>query len=192
MWHKKISLPRLLTRKIEKGSPTSVTDGANNAADFISLFLDDAMLSSICTHTNYKMAQLAKNFKADIFTLKTVDLIELKALFGILIMAGVRNDNHLSSGDMWSRLEAVTLYYSTMNERRFAFLLQCIRFEDAKAKPDRLKEDRLAAVRSLWDSLVCHCSHNYTPGPHLTVDKQLLPFYGSCPFRMSIRSKPGR
>ena len=32
----------------------------------------------------------------------------------------------------------------------------------------------------------------YTPGPHMTVDEQLVCFRGRCPFRQYIPSKPGK
>ena len=32
----------------------------------------------------------------------------------------------------------------------------------------------------------------YTPGPHMTVDEQLVCFRGKCPFRQYIPSKPDK
>ena len=32
----------------------------------------------------------------------------------------------------------------------------------------------------------------YTPGPHMTVDEQLVCFRGKCPFRQYIPLKPGK
>ncbi|XP_045073157.1 uncharacterized protein LOC123486044 [Coregonus clupeaformis] len=52
--------------------------------------------------------------------------------------------------------------------------------------------DKLAAVREVWDKWVERLPLLYNPGPDVTVDEQLVPFRGRCPFRQYIPSKPAK
>lgn len=49
---------------------------------------------------------------------------------------------------------------------------------------------RLSAVRSVWDIWVDRFPLLYNPGPSVSVDEQLMPFRGRCPFKQYITSKP--
>ncbi|XP_068246457.1 piggyBac transposable element-derived protein 4-like isoform X1 [Palaemon carinicauda] len=107
-------------------------------------------------------------------------------------MTAVRADNHTPTWDMWNLTEGNPLYRCTMNERRFTLLVRVIRFDDSATRQERVKVDRLAPIRKLFDHVVTNCRNNYTPGPHLTVDEQLVPFRGRCPFKMYIPNKPAK
>ncbi|KAK3861560.1 hypothetical protein Pcinc_032472 [Petrolisthes cinctipes] len=93
---------------------------------------------------------------------------------------------------MWSPLDGAPMYRSTMSKERFAFLLRALRFDDRSTRQERVKEDRLAPIRPLWNEVVKKCQECYEPGPHLTVDEQLLAFRGRCAFRMYIPNKPAK
>ncbi|KAG0721213.1 PiggyBac transposable element-derived protein 4 [Chionoecetes opilio] len=184
------SLPRIVPSRIVKGSATAECDGASTAGDYLSMFIDDTMLEKICVHTNAKIDKLAGSYKQhEQYTVRHVELIEMKAFIGLLIIAGVRKDNHLPVASMWSRIVGASIYRATMTERRFSFLLRAIRFDDRMTRPQRLQGDRLAPIRVLWDAFVEHCIANYSPGAHLTVDEQLVAFRGNCAFRMYIANK---
>jgi len=42
----------------------------------------------------------------------------------------------------------------------------------------------------VWDKWLQRLPLLYNPGPNVTVDEQLMPFRGRCPFRQYISSKP--
>ena len=50
----------------------------------------------------------------------------------------------------------------------------------------------MEAIREISDSFVKNCLDNYSPNTTVTVDERLATFRGKCPFRMYIKSKPGR
>lgn len=195
VWHKHKNphLPDLMCNRIEPGGPTVATNQATTPVECFSLFLTDQSLAAVCVHTNRRIRILRERFKTkEKHTTSDVSLIELKGLLGILILSGVKKDNHVPITDMWSELDGAPMYKSTMSKERFAFLLRALRFDDAATRKERMKEDRLAPIRSLWDDVVLHCQECYQPGPHLTVDEQLLGFRGNCSFRMYIPNKPAK
>ncbi|XP_050687847.1 piggyBac transposable element-derived protein 4-like [Eriocheir sinensis] len=79
-----------------------------------------------------------------------------------------------------------------MSERRFCFLLRCLRFDDKTTRQERVKTDRFAPIRILWDSFIEKCKRNYIPDENITVDEQLLGFRGRCAFRMYIANNPAK
>ncbi|KAL6487781.1 hypothetical protein MHYP_G00044070 [Metynnis hypsauchen] len=56
----------------------------------------------------------------------------------------------------------------------------------------RWRNDKLAAIRKIWDMWVERLPLMYNPGPEVTVDKRLVPFRGLCSFKVYIPSKPGK
>jgi hypothetical protein len=47
-------------------------------------------------------------------------------------------------------------------------------------------------IRDIWEMFNQQLSTQYTPGTYLTVDEQLVPFRGNCPFRQYMKSKPAK
>ncbi|KAJ7991335.1 hypothetical protein DPEC_G00296250 [Dallia pectoralis] len=87
-------------------------------------------------------------------------------------------------GDAWRGMDAVDL-------RAYAGLL-ILAGVLCETRPARRAVDKLAAVRELWDEWSARLPSLYNPGPDVTVDEQLVPFRGRCPFRQYMPSKPAR
>ncbi|XP_035210463.1 uncharacterized protein LOC118184844 [Stegodyphus dumicola] len=83
-------------------------------------------------------------------------------------------------------------YRATFSERRFSFLLDCLRFDEKDTREERKKTDKLAAIRQIWEILIENCKKYYKPSSYTTIDEQLIGFRGRCPFRMYIPSKPNK
>jgi hypothetical protein len=66
------------------------------------------------------------------------------------------------------------------------------RFDNTTTREERLKVDKLAAIRDSWTMFLARLQICYTPGGSLTVDEQLIPTRGRCNFRQYIPSKPGK
>ena len=196
VWHSKPnpSMPPIFrTDGIVPGAPTTHTTLAKTSEEIFSLFLSDPVLAEVCMHTCDKIQKLRVQYKRqDNPTFKDMSLMELKALLGILIMSGARKDNHLNTDEMFSMQLGCPFYRSIMSERRFNFLLRALRFDDSATRERRRKDDVFTPMRKLWDSVIRQCRSNYSPGPHVTVDEQLLAFRGRCSFRMFIPNKPAK
>lgn len=150
------------------------------------------MLSDILRHTNTRMDQLRAQYKDQKATTNPLTLVELKAFIGVLVQPGAKKDNKLDTVEMWSAQHGGPLYRAAMSEKRFLFIIRCLRFDDRTTRPEREKQDRSAAIKDVWECFLAHCQENYIPGDKLTVDEQLLAFRGKCAFRFYIRNKPAK
>lgn len=195
-WHSvpNPSLPPILpVDAFDTAGPTMAVFGAVTPAEAFFKFLPEVLLAEIVVHTNDKIVALRSKYKRQSDpTFKDLSLMELCAFLSIIIMAGARKDNHLTTEEMFSRSQGCPFYRSVMSEGRFCFILRALRFDSMATRADRVKEDKFAPIRSLWDQVIAKSIENYEPGGHLTVDEQLLAFRGRCSFRMYIPNKPAK
>lgn len=56
----------------------------------------------------------------------------------------------------------------------------------------REKNDRLAAIRNIFEAFVTNCQKSYSWGQNVTIDEKLEAFRGRCAFRQYIPSKPAK
>ncbi|EFN89668.1 hypothetical protein EAI_10628 [Harpegnathos saltator] len=82
-------------------------------------------------------------------------------------------------------------YRQGMREtERFLFLLDCLRFDDRSTRTMRLRTDKLALVRNVWEKFVQNCRDSYLPSEHLAVGDRLQAFRGSkCSFVQYMANK---
>nr|CAI5828858.1 unnamed protein product [Callosobruchus analis] len=62
-----------------------------------SLFFNDDILSNILTYTNERILVLQEKYKSQTASTSVISMSELKALFGLSILAAALKDNHLST-----------------------------------------------------------------------------------------------
>ncbi|UYV83449.1 hypothetical protein LAZ67_23001049 [Cordylochernes scorpioides] len=118
------------------------------------------------------------------------NLHEIKALLGIIYFLGVMKANKLNTDDAWARdSTGFELCRIAMSENRFRFLLRVIRFDDKATRNERLRQDKLEAVRLILDTFVKNCQKHYSPSEYITVDEKLDAFRGKCNFRQYIPRK---
>lgn len=83
-------------------------------------------------------------------------------------------------------------YRAAMSIKRFEFLIRCLRFDDKETRDKRRDASKLAPVSDMWNIFLENCRKHYKPGSYLTIDEQLVPFRGRCPFRMFMPKKPAK
>lgn len=79
-----------------------------------------------------------------------------------------------------------------MSEKRFQFLLRCIRFDDVRGRNERIKLDKITHIRWLFEHFVDNCKNAYTISEYVTIDEKLQAFRGRCSFKMYIPNKPAK
>ena len=123
----------------------------------LELFTTDAMIEKICTCTNDVIEQYKVHYsKKDLTQIRNICPNEIKALFGLLIFSGVHKDNKLSTEEMFSSTGS-PLYRAIMSERRFQFLLRCLRFDNLNTRSQRKHTDQFASVRNIWNQFIEAC-----------------------------------
>lgn len=199
IWSTKTFQPRT-SRTLQKNilnigvvGPKGLARRVNQHEDCFNLFIDDKMLDVVVTHTNEFITEASVTYGTSTAT-TTMHTCkeEIKALLGVLIFSGSRKANHLNASEMFNPRTGHPFYRTAMSERRFYFLLSCLRFDDRTTRDIRKRTDKLAPIREVWDAFIQNCTDNYNPGEHLTLDEQLLAFRGNCQFRMYIPNKPAK
>nr|XP_046210847.1 piggyBac transposable element-derived protein 4-like [Oncorhynchus gorbuscha] len=123
---------------------------------------------------------------------RPMDATDLRAYLGLLILAGVSRSRGEAAASLWDAESGRTVFRATMSLKVFHRYSRLLRFDDRQSRPARLATDKLAAIREVWDLWEARLSALYNPGPDVTVDEQLVPFRGRCPFRQYIPSKPAK
>ncbi|XP_030006547.1 LOW QUALITY PROTEIN: piggyBac transposable element-derived protein 4-like [Sphaeramia orbicularis] len=121
-----------------------------------------------------------------------MDEIDLHAYVGPLILAGVYRSRGKATASLWDAESGRAIFRATMSLKVFHLYSKLLRFDDRETRAERHTLDKLAAIRKLWDAWVERLPALYNPGPHVTVDEQLVPFRGRCPFRQYMPSKPAK
>ncbi|UYV73811.1 K02A2.6-like [Cordylochernes scorpioides] len=162
---------------------------AKSILDCWNLFIDDNILECIVTNTNIYIRNIQQNYSRE-RDANLTNLHEIKALLGIIYFLGVMKANKMNTDDAWARdSTGFELCRIAMSENRFRFLLRVIRFDDKATRNERLRQDKLAAVRLILDTFVKNCQKHYSPSEYITVDEKLDAFRGKCNFRQYIPSK---
>ena len=155
-------------------------------------FFTDEILDIIVTNTNRYISTIRRNFSRE-RDARDTDRIEIKAVIGLLYLAGLLRSNRQILEELWSTEGmGVEMFRTVMSLKRFKFLLRCFRFDNKETRDERKKLDKLAPVREIFDLFVENCKKNYCMGQNVTIDEKLEGFRGKCPFRQYIPSKPNK
>lgn len=83
-------------------------------------------------------------------------------------------------------------YRAVMSLERFEQLTRFLRFDDSHTRIVRLREDKLAPIRYVWDLFLKNLNLPFVPSLELVIDEQLLTTRNRCSLRQYIPSKPGK
>lgn len=120
-----------------------------------------------------------------------VDLTTMRAYYGVLLLAGVYRSKGEDITELWDDHNGRPIFRATMSLQRFQTINQCIRFDDKEIRMTQ-ERDKFGPIRNVFNRWVQRVRAFYVPGNCVTVDEQLLPFRGRCPFIQYIPSKPAK
>ena len=180
--------------------------GVTSGTSAWSLFFTDDILNNIVIYTNKEILSQRENYTRDRPAIdedvantnvrpsyvRDTNVIEIKALCGLYYYAGALNMNSVTTKELFNKETGLPFFRATMSESRFAFLTNCLRFDDKDTRKERRETDRLAPIRDVFQVIISKCSELYTPSEFCTLDEQLISFRGRCPFKMYIPSKPDK
>lgn len=168
--------------------------------DAFQCYVNEDMLADICIHTNRQGEVYTRKFNENHPTgqmnWKNVTITELYAFIAVLVASGRNHGRKLHLSEMWAEndLFKQPFFTAVMSRNRFKMIFRHLRFDDPTTRENRITEtqDKLQAIRNTYDQFVKNCIDNYSPSENITVDERLATFRGKCPFRVYIKSKPGR
>ncbi|KRZ83916.1 PiggyBac transposable element-derived protein 4 [Trichinella sp. T8] len=171
--------------------PRSAARHAKTPCEIWSLFMTKDVIDVIVLNTNIYIGKIRTKYVRE-RSAKDTDENEIKALLGLLLLAGVFQSNRFNLCDLYNTDgTGVENFPSTMSLQRLRFLLRCLRFVHP-TRSERKRQDKLAAIRMVFDTFVRNCTENYMHSAHVTIDEVLVSFKGRCPFRMYIPSKTAK
>ncbi|XP_024151020.1 piggyBac transposable element-derived protein 4-like [Oryzias melastigma] len=182
-------LGRARVENIIKMTPGPTRYAASRVDDIKSsfqLFLPESIEGIILEMTNLE----GKRVFGD--TWREIDLVDLQAYIGLLILAGVYRSNDEATKSLWDEESGRPIFRATMSLQQFHVISRIIRFDNRDTRSIRWRNDKLAAIRNIWDKWVERLPLMYNPGPEVTVDERLVTFRGRSSFKVYIPSKPGK
>lgn len=166
--------------------------GVTSELEICLLFIDSKIIEKIVLYTNLEIEKSRQTYNTVQWFHSPTESVEIKGLMGLLFMSGVLKNSMLSVDEMFSATYGPPVFRCTMCKKRFAFLLENLRFDDKATREARKINNKFAAFREVWDIFGSNCEKNYSPSEYVTVDETLLSFRGACPFKTYIPSKPDK
>ncbi|XP_047241326.1 piggyBac transposable element-derived protein 4-like [Girardinichthys multiradiatus] len=176
-------------QNIIKMTPGPTRYAVSHAHDILStfyLFITPAIDKIILRMTNLE------GFRKYEDSWKKMGEIDLQANLGLIILAGVYRSRGEAAASLWDAENGWPIFRATIPLKVFHTYSRLLRFDDRESRPARRVTDKLAAIREVWDKWVERLPYLYNPGPDVTVDEQLVPFRGRCPFQQYMPSKPAK
>jgi hypothetical protein len=168
----------------------------NTILDSFELFINERIISIITLHTNEEICRNKSKYKSFEDCEGFIGLTnesEIKAVLGLLLAAGLYGSGHTNLNDIWKNNGfGIPIFKLVMSQKRFEFLICCLRFDDKNTRDDRLKTSRIAAIKEVWDELVSNCKRMYSLSESVTIDEMLRSFRGRCGFVQYMPKKPAK
>lgn len=147
-------------------------------------------MNEVVIHTNEKLHELRIKFKTpERVDLRNTDIVEIRALIGLLFFSGIFKSNHEDLDSLYATDGTGRhIFRATMSLKRILNLLACLRFD----RHTRVTDDKAAAISWGFNRLVENSQKNYSPHEYVCVDEMLVPFRGRCRFKMYMPKKPAK
>lgn len=159
-WKKHAPGQRVRTRQQDTVTQLpGVRAGARNANTPIQcwmLFFEE-ILDTVIENTNLYIQKIAPRYKNK-YDVVLTNKVEMKAFIGLLYLAGSQHGGRKKLYEFWSEQGlGLQLFPASLSQRRFMFLMKCIRFDNTDTRDERKKLDTFAAVRDIFEKFNEQC-----------------------------------
>ncbi|KAI6646348.1 PiggyBac transposable element-derived protein 4 [Oopsacas minuta] len=174
---------------------TDLSKESTTPGEFMKLFFNHEVCNHILEMTNKKL-QFHLDEHPDIsrpyFSLFVID--ELYAFIGMMILFGVFRSSREPLSELYSDdpNKGRPIFPAAMPRDRMKHLLRFLRFDDIYSRIERVKSDKLAPIRFVFDNINSTLNSAYSSNTNVTIDEHLCRYRGKCPFRQYIPSKPDK
>ncbi|XP_029905255.1 piggyBac transposable element-derived protein 4-like [Myripristis murdjan] len=167
------------------GMTTFAISRISDIPSCFALFITEEILELVLETTN-----LERHHKPGCRGWKEVDMPELKAFLGLLLLVGVYHSRREATQSLWEAQTGRPVFAATVSRERFEEISGRLRFNNRATRTHRCcKQGVFCPIVERWsEQLPCM----WVPEQTLTVDEQLVPFKGCCSFRVYMPKKPGR
>ena len=107
--------------------------------------------------------------------MKETDLIELKALIGLLYLRAALQLNIFKTREIFFHESSHEIFAATMSYNRFAFLICFLEFDDKETWQQQWREDKFATIREFFMKMNKNNGRCQNPSPYASVDETLYP-----------------
>jgi len=153
----------------EKQGPKVNGCQADTALKSFELFFDDAVITEIVTWTNQKIENVKTSYTSKPGFLFNTSVTEIRALIGKLLFLGATKSSKERTASIWAKDgTGKPISIAATSQKRFLFLVYCLRFDDSTTRAKRRADDKLAPIRNIYDKSVVAYEANYTPGTGCT------------------------
>lgn len=155
-----------------------------------------SIIGQIVIETNRKAKKVYEQFRREnplrqMRPWKETDVDELFAYIAILLHCGAEKSHNVEAADLFHPTN-MPFYRAVMSLKRFQQLTRFLRFDDSRTRLVRLREDKLAPIRYIWDLFSKNVTMPFVSSLEIVIDEQLLTTRNRCSFRQYIPSKPGK
>ena len=153
--------------------------------DVFQVFFSDNIIEEILLCTNLQGRRAATQWNV-------IQMEEFLTFVGIWLLAGVEKNRDLDTRQLFLDPKQNPTYKAAFGINRFENIRRHLRFDDNRTRAERLKQDKPAAFNYIWGLFIQNCKTQFSLGAYTTVDEQLVPFRGRCPFTQYMPSKPAK
>lgn len=90
-----------------------------------------------------------------------------------MIYAGAKKSNQTQARDLFHKSN-MPFYRAVMSLEHFEQLSRFLRFNDSRIRLERLRSDKLASIRNVWDLFPKNMTLSFDPSLEKAVNEQLL------------------
>ena len=149
---------RAANQNILRGAegPRGRGKAAKTPVEDFELFITDEMMQDVLNNTNKNIRNFVTRFhdvlkeSSKYSYIKETDLIELKALIGLLYLTAALQLNIFKTREIFFHESSHAIFAATMSYNRFAFLICFLEFDDKETWRQQWRRDKFAAIREFF------------------------------------------
>ena len=124
--------------------------------------------------------------------LKTVDSIDVYAVFSLMFFRGLYGLNQHDIRLPFSDKQGLPIFGATMSRLRYQFIVAHLSFDDIDTRSTRWKKDRFAALRDFFEQCNNKFAAALVPEDYITLDETLYPMRTQVNFKQYNPDKPAK